>query len=124
MKRIISFVLIAAMVLMAAGCSGTTDGTAAETTAAATQGETAAETVEETEAAASDMECDIVIVGAGGAGLTAALQAVENGAENVIIVEKMSMTGGNSVRSTGGMNAGCERVRRECRCRGYFAERS
>ena len=105
MKRIISFVLIAAMVLMAAGCSGTTDGTAAETTAAATQGETAAETVEETEAAASDMECDIVIVGAGGAGLTAALQAVENGAENVIIVEKMSMTGGNSVRSTGGMNA-------------------
>ena len=51
------------------------------------------------------MECDIVIVGAGGAGLTAALQAVENGAENVIIVEKMSMTGGNSVRSTGGMNA-------------------
>ena len=105
MKRIISFVLIAAMVLMAAGCSGTTDGTAAETTAAATQSETAAETVEETEAAASDMECDIVIVGAGGAGLTAALQAVENGAENVIIVEKMSMTGGNSVRSTGGMNA-------------------
>lgn len=105
MKKIISFVLIAAMVLMAAGCSGTTDGTAAETTAAATQSETAAETVEETEAAASDMECDIVIVGAGGAGLTAALQAVENGAENVIIVEKMSMTGGNSVRSTGGMNA-------------------
>ena len=37
MKRIISFVLIAAMVLMAAGCSGTTDGTAAETTAAATR---------------------------------------------------------------------------------------
>ncbi len=103
MKRIISFVLIAAMVMMAAGCANSTDTTAAETTAAA--GETVSETAEETVPAVSDLECDIVIVGAGGAGLTAALQAVENGAQNVIIVEKMSMTGGNSVRSTGGMNA-------------------
>ncbi|SBW09597.1 Fumarate reductase flavoprotein subunit [uncultured Eubacteriales bacterium] len=50
------------------------------------------------------LECDVVIVGAGGAGLTAAITAAQAG-KSVIILEKMSMAGGNSVRSTGGMNA-------------------
>jgi len=50
-------------------------------------------------------EADVVIVGAGGAGMTAALTAVENGAK-VIIVESQAAVGGNSVRATGGMNAG------------------
>ena len=53
----------------------------------------------------SDAECDIVIVGAGGAGMTAALQAVDCGAESVIVVEKTGSTGGNTSRATGGMNA-------------------
>ena len=52
-----------------------------------------------------DATCDIVIVGAGGAGMTAALQAVDCGVENVIIVEKAGSTGGNTSRATGGMNA-------------------
>jgi len=55
--------------------------------------------------AAEDASCDIVIIGAGGAGMTAALQAVDSGVENVIIVEKTGSTGGNSSRATGGMNA-------------------
>jgi len=50
------------------------------------------------------LDTDIVIVGAGGAGMTAAIQASDNGAE-VIIVESQAMVGGNSIRSTGGMNA-------------------
>ena len=50
-------------------------------------------------------EADVVIVGAGGAGMTAALTAVENGAK-VIVVESQAAVGGNSVRATGGMNAG------------------
>ncbi|MEG0934798.1 MAG: flavocytochrome c [Clostridia bacterium] len=54
---------------------------------------------------ATDLECDVVVVGAGGAGMVAALQAVEDGAQSVVIVEKMGSTGGNTVRSTGGMNA-------------------
>lgn len=49
-------------------------------------------------------DTDIVIVGAGGAGLTAAIKASQAGAE-VIIVESQAMAGGNSVRATGGMNA-------------------
>ncbi|MGL6113995.1 flavocytochrome c [Cetobacterium sp. SF1] len=47
---------------------------------------------------------DIVIIGAGGAGLTASIAAKENGA-NVILVEKMPMIGGNTNYATGGMNA-------------------
>ncbi len=50
-------------------------------------------------------ETDVVIVGAGGAGMTAALTAAENGVK-VIIVESQAAVGGNSVRATGGMNAG------------------
>ena len=50
-------------------------------------------------------EADVVIVGAGGAGMTAALTAAEKGAK-VIIVESQAIVGGNSVRATGGMNAG------------------
>lgn len=54
---------------------------------------------------ATDTECDIVIVGAGGAGMTAALQAADLGVEHIIIVEKTGSTGGNTSRATGGMNA-------------------
>ena len=50
-------------------------------------------------------DADVVIVGAGGAGMTAALTASEYGAK-VIIVESQAVVGGNSVRATGGMNAG------------------
>ena len=63
-------------------------------------------TAAETAAAAEDAvyDADIVIVGAGGAGMTAAITATDNGAK-VILVESMAMVGGNSIRSTGGMNA-------------------
>ena len=52
-----------------------------------------------------DATCDLVIVGAGGAGMSAALQAIDSGVESVIIVESAGSTGGNTSRATGGMNA-------------------
>ena len=52
-----------------------------------------------------DAACDLVIVGAGGAGMSAALQAIDSGVESVIIVESAGSTGGNTSRATGGMNA-------------------
>lgn len=52
------------------------------------------------EKTAESLDCDVVIVGAGGAGLTAAAQAAENGAK-VIVVEKMPIVGGNSLKATG-----------------------
>ena len=36
---------------------------------------------------AAEADADVVIIGAGGAGLSAALEAVANGAEKVIILE-------------------------------------
>ena len=52
----------------------------------------------------SDTSCDIVIIGAGGAGLTAATEAAGKGAK-VIVVEKMGIAGGNTNSATGGLNA-------------------
>ena len=51
-----------------------------------------------------ELTADVVVVGAGGAGMTAAIEAVDAGCD-VIIIESQGMVGGNSVRSTGGLNA-------------------
>ena len=53
----------------------------------------------------STVDADVVVVGAGGAGMTAAITAAAEG-KTVVILESQSMVGGNSVRATGGMNAG------------------
>ena len=50
------------------------------------------------------IDTDIVVVGAGGAGMTAAIAAANEG-KSVVILESQSMVGGNSVRATGGLNA-------------------
>ncbi len=47
---------------------------------------------------------DVVVIGAGGAGMTAAITAADAG-KSVLIVESQPMVGGNTVRATGGMNA-------------------
>ena len=60
---------------------------------------------DETKAEDSTIDADVVIVGAGGAGMTAAITAAAEG-KSVVIVESQAMVGGNSVRATGGMNAG------------------
>ncbi|MCL2399072.1 MAG: flavocytochrome c [Defluviitaleaceae bacterium] len=51
------------------------------------------------------LRADIVVIGAGGAGMTAALAAYQAGAENVVVLEQMPMVGGNTLLATGGMNA-------------------
>jgi len=57
-------------------------------------------------AAAADFKtsADVIVVGAGGAGMVAAATAVDNGA-TVIVLEKMAMLGGNTARSEGNMSA-------------------
>ena len=63
-------------------------------------------TAVENDATAEDstVDADVVVVGAGGAGMTAAITAAGEG-KSVVILESQSMVGGNSVRATGGMNA-------------------
>ena len=63
----------------------------------------AAEPVEKADDQVIDV--DVVVVGAGGAGMVAAIEAKEGG-KTVVILESQPMVGGNSIRSTGGLNAG------------------
>lgn len=64
----------------------------------AQEGET---TKEEREA---EYSADVIVLGGGGAGLTAAIEAAQNGA-SVILIEKMPMVGGNTLISGGEMAA-------------------
>lgn len=102
-RKLAASVLTAFMVLSMAACGSKKTDAPAETTETATVYETA-NAVE----GISDLEvknADIVVIGAGGAGMTAAIQAVQDGATNVVVLEKMPITGGNTTRSTGGLNA-------------------
>ena len=51
-----------------------------------------------------EAEADVIVIGAGGAGLAAALSASSTGS-SVIVLEKGSSIGGNTIRSGGGYNA-------------------
>ena len=55
-------------------------------------------------AADEELSADVVIVGAGGAGMAAAVQAHQNGA-TVLVIEKMPKVGGNSILAGGALNA-------------------
>ena len=81
------------------------EAAAAALTAAGLNAEDYMTAVENKQVVDATYHADIVIVGAGGAGMTAALTAAAEGMK-VIIVESQPVAGGNSVRATGGMNAG------------------
>ncbi len=51
------------------------------------------------QAAIADKTFDVVVLGAGGAGLSAAIEAKLNGADSVVLVEKMAFAGGNTILS-------------------------
>ena len=72
-------------------------GAAAKFTAKKAAGDTAA-------AAPLVTKADVIVVGAGGAGMVAAATAVDGGAK-VVVLEKMAMIGGNTARSEGNMSA-------------------
>lgn len=54
--------------------------------------------------AQQELSYDVVVVGAGGAGMTAAINIKQAG-KNVVILEKLPYVGGNTTRASGGMNA-------------------
>jgi fumarate reductase flavoprotein subunit len=49
----------------------------------------------------TEIQSDIVVIGAGVAGLSAALTALENGAKNIIVLEARNAPGGNSMFAEG-----------------------
>ena len=48
---------------------------------------------------------DIVVVGAGGAGMAAAVKAAQTGAKDILVLEKLAFTGGNTLIAQGFINA-------------------
>ncbi len=52
-----------------------------------------------------DGSCDLVVIGAGGAGLSAAVEAASGGNLSIVVLEKQGILGGNTNYSTGGINA-------------------
>ncbi len=100
MKKITAIILTLAMALSMVACGPTTSTTP-----------TTKNEVPEVEVS-NTKKADIVIVGAGAAGLAAAIEAVDNGAESVIIIEKTSTTGG-SLNFTSGSMSGAETIAQE-----------
>ncbi|WP_303325931.1 FAD-dependent oxidoreductase, partial [Turicimonas muris] len=52
-----------------------------------------------------DQTADLLVIGAGGAGLATAVSASQNGVKNILILEKMPFVGGNTSISGGGFNS-------------------
>lgn len=64
---------------------------------------------ENTEKTYETMDVDIAIVGAGGAGMTAAINAAQAG-KNVVLLEKMPYVGGNTTKATRVINTKGEAI--------------
>ena len=124
MKKWMTALFLAVIVVLSGCSSGRRNQTGAgqtskalettQTEQAETEGETDAEGEEEAVQAAYDevKEADVIVVGAGGAGLSAAIAAADEGAEHVIVVEKLGKTGG-SLNFTSGSMSGAETVIQE-----------
>ncbi len=108
-KRWLSIVSLILAVSLLAGCSAQGSATTAAATEAAqtTAAETTQAETDQTETTQAETEgtteleseeTDVVVIGAGGAGLTAAYFAREGGKE-VILLEKQAMTGGNTAQA-------------------------
>lgn len=56
---------------------------------------------------------DILIIGAGGAGLTAAISAINHGAKNIAVISKVVPTNSHTVAAKGGINAALGNVQHD-----------
>jgi len=104
-----------ATLMMLSGCGGqkaddkTTKSSTKESTSDVTSG---ASEQKYTDPKELKSDYDIIIVGAGGAGMSAALQAKEEG-KNPVILEKMPVAGGNTMKASSGMNASETKYQKE-----------
>lgn len=102
MRKAFSVILATAMVFSLVACSQTKQTPEAEQDSKPPVQET--EDVTGTEDVVSTEKYDIVIIGGGGAGLSAAVEAKQNGAENIVVLEKLSFLGGSTTMAFGGFN--------------------
>lgn len=62
--------------------------------------------------ALEDLNVDVVVIGAGGAGMSAAIE-VNAAGHSVVILEQLPIVGGNTNRATGGLNAAETKIQEE-----------
>ena len=96
MKKLLSFFLCAFLTTSMIGCGSTSEDTEKETTNEETTSESA----------------DVVIIGSGAAGISAALTLAEKGI-SCIVLEKQGITGGASLMASTGINAGSSDLQNE-----------
>ncbi|MFD1419775.1 flavocytochrome c [Lactiplantibacillus songbeiensis] len=77
-----------------------------------TQVTSSASTAKYTPAKDLKSKYDVIIVGAGGAGMSAALAAKDKGL-NPVILEKMPIAGGNTLKASSGMNASETKIQKK-----------
>ncbi|MBY3623285.1 flavocytochrome c [Acinetobacter sp. CUI P1] len=120
-----ALILILSVMLVIAGCGNSNSNTTASSNGNENKSkvnETASNDKAEAVSGASEASYtpmdqlkdnyDIVIVGAGGAGMSAALEAKAKGL-NPVILEKMPVAGGNTSKSSSGMNASQTKFQKE-----------
>ena len=113
-KKKIWFSLLAglfALFLVACGSSKTSKETK-EVTSTTEEVVSGASEREYTDPSEMKDSYDVIVIGSGGAGMSAALSAKEAGAD-VVILEKMPVIGGNTSKSSGGMNASETKFQKE-----------
>lgn len=116
-KLVAALIFILSITLVLAGC-GSSDKANEKNKGKSSEKEEAAEVnsgASQASYTAMDKlkdQYDIVIVGAGGAGMTAALEAKEKGL-NPVIFEKMPVAGGNTSKASSGMNASETKFQKE-----------
>lgn len=87
MKKFVSMALVLTLMLtMVTGCGASSSGAEADAN---------------TTSAKYDKEVDFLVIGGGGAGLAAAIEASDKGVEDVLIVEKLGQIGGTTFISQG-----------------------
>ncbi|MBT2761190.1 flavocytochrome c [Paenibacillus sp. ISL-20] len=102
-----TLILILSFMLAIAGCGSGNQDQSQDNTKKEEDQETAVSGASQTGYTPIDQlkeKYDIIIVGAGGAGMSAALEAKDKGM-NPVIFEKMPIAGGNTIKSSSGMNA-------------------
>lgn len=107
MKKFISGSLaLVTLAMLATGCKSDVEKNAEKTKASTAKTEAVSGASEHTKLSSDQLKdsYDIVIVGAGGGGMAAAIQAKDMGM-NPVIFEKMPVAGGNTVKASAGMNA-------------------
>ena len=111
-KKIWFSLLLGLFSLILVACSSSS--TVMETTETATTEEVVSGATEREYTDPSEIKdsYDVIVVGSGGAGMAAAISAKDAGAD-VAIFEKMPVIGGNTSKSSGGMNASETKFQKE-----------